>query len=67
MNSRTNSNETALYLAVHQGKSRIVERLVGYGIDLNARDRNGNTPLHVALDRETEDSLSSDTPQLKKV
>ena len=67
MSSRANRKETALHLAVHQGNTRIVERLVGYGIDLNAQDSDGDTALHIALIRDSVDSLSSDTPQLRKV
>ena len=44
-----------------------MERLVGFGIDLNLQDSNGDTALHIALSRETADVLSSETPQLKKV
>ena len=67
MNARTNDNQTALHLAVHQGHCKIVERLVGYGVELNVQDENGDTPLHFALARESVESLSPDTPQLKKV
>lgn len=67
MDMRTNDVQTALHLAVHQGHSRIVERLVGFGIDINAIDRNGDTALHTALIRDAVDALSADTPQLKKV
>ena len=59
--------QTALHMAVHQGHARIVERLVGYGIDLNLRDSDGDTALHIALARQTIDVLSSETPQLNKV
>ena len=60
-------DQTALHLSVHQGHARIVERLVGFGIDLNLQDSDGDTALHIALSRETADTLSSETPQLKKV
>ena len=59
--------QTALHFAVHQGHSRITERLVGFGANLDAQDSDGDTPLHVTLVRETVDPLSADTPQLKKV
>ena len=67
MDAKTNGEQTALHLAIHQGHSRIVERLVGYGSDLSVQDCDGDTPLHLALMRETVDTLSPDTPQLKKV
>ena len=63
----TNDNQTALHLAVHQGNLRVVERLVGYGAELNRQDGSGDTPLHVALVRESAEVLTADTPQLKKV
>ena len=61
--------QTALHMAVHQGHASIVERLVGFGINLDCTDLNGDTALHIALLRETMDklSLSADTPQMKKV
>ena len=67
LNAKTNMNQTALHLAVHQGSTKIVERLVGYGADLNVPDSDGDTLLHIALAKDTVDTLSADTPQLKKV
>lgn len=63
----TNENQTALHLAVHQAHLCIVERLVGYGANLNVQDVNGDTPLHIALIRDNTDVLNSDTPQLRRV
>ena len=59
--------QTALHLAVHQGHARIVERLVGFGINLNLQDSDGDTAVHIALSRDTAKPLSAETPQLKKV
>ena len=45
-----------------------MERVVGYGIDLNLQDSDGDTALHVVLANITMvDTLSDETPQLKKV
>ena len=63
----TREKQTPLHLAVHQGHLGVVERLVGYGANLNVQDSNGDTPLHIALVRDNEDVISSNTPQLKKV
>ena len=60
-------DQSALHLAVHQGHARIVERLVGFGIDLNLQDSTGDTALHIALSKTSADMLSAETPQLKKV
>ena len=59
--------QTALHLAVNQGHARIIERLVGYGIELNTQDSDGDTALHMALSKQIPDGLSAETPQLKKV
>ena len=67
MNEVTDTGQTALHIAVHQGHARIVERLVGFGINLNMQDSDGDTALHIALSRDTTDALSAETPQLKKV
>lgn len=44
-----------------------MERLVGYGTQLNIQDSNGDTPLHIAVARESVEVLTTDTPQLRKV
>jgi len=58
---------TPLHIAVHEGHIKIVERLVGFGANVNATDEAGNTPLHLALARDTMQQPSNDTPQMKKV
>ena len=62
-----NDNSTALHIAVATGHSRIIERLVGFGCGLSLQDKGGDTPLHLALQRDTADALSAETPQLMKV
>ena len=44
-----------------------MERLVGFGVNLNLQDSDGDTALHIALSRKAVDALSSETPQLKQV
>ncbi len=44
-----------------------MERLVGFGCDLDISDEDGDTPLHMALAKITTNPLSDETPQLKKV
>ena len=67
MNEVTETGQTALHIAVHQGHARIVERLVGFGINLDLQDSDGDTALHIALSRDNAKTLSAETPQLKKV
>ena len=67
LNAKTNQGQTALHLAVHQGHARIIERLVGFGVDMNILDSDGDTALHMAVVKETVDNLTQETPQLKKV
>lgn len=62
----TETGQSALHLAVAV-HARIMERLVGYGIDLNLQDNDGDTALHMVFITEMADQLSDETPQLKKV
>jgi len=40
-----------LYRAIHSGDLDQIERHLHHGTDINERDRNGDTPLHVAAHR----------------
>lgn len=52
---QTPSGQTLLHLAALMGFATLVKFLVEHRVDLDARDRNGFTPLHfVALSRSTE-------------
>ena len=44
-----------------------MERLVGFGVDMNVQDNDGDTALHIAVSKELVVSLNTETPQLKKV
>ena len=46
---RDRSGATALQVAVSQGNTEIVRRLVAGGADIFARDRDGNSPLSLAM------------------
>ncbi|XP_019848978.1 PREDICTED: E3 ubiquitin-protein ligase MIB2-like [Amphimedon queenslandica] len=67
IDSVANDESTPLHYAVHQGHVRVVERLIGFGAKLNVQDHDGDTPLHMAMVRQTDGALGSDTPQLKKL
>ncbi len=58
---------TALHIAVHEGHIITVERLVGFGADVNAIAGDGNTPLHLALGRSTMSAPTKATPFILKV
>ena len=40
--------ETPLHVAASKGNSEIVRTLLGYGVDKDAKEENGWTPLHIA-------------------
>ena len=58
---------TPLHVAILKGYSRIIECLVGYGASLNVGDCDGDTPLHLVLDRDKMEALSSETPEMNEV
>ena len=67
LNLKNDLQQTALHTSSHEGHSHVIERLVGYGIDINAQDSNGNTALHMVLMKKSARPLSHRTPQMNKV
>lgn len=67
INVRTKTRLTALHLAVHEGHVKVVERLVGFGANLNATSGDGNTALHLALGRSTMTTPTEESPKIKAV
>ncbi|KAL5266150.1 hypothetical protein ACHWQZ_G006711 [Mnemiopsis leidyi] len=63
INIRNGRLQTPLILAVSQGHTAIVELLVEYDCEVDARDEEGDTALHLALVRQSvsTDSSASDT------
>ncbi|EAX91335.1 ankyrin repeat protein, putative [Trichomonas vaginalis G3] len=41
-------NEGALHLAAKHKLKEVAEHLISHGLDINAKDKNGKTPLHYA-------------------
>lgn len=59
---------TALHCAVIEGNSRIIETLVGHGIEINAEDAGTNTALHIVFMKKLAKPFDDDlTPQISKV
>ncbi|KAJ7421484.1 E3 ubiquitin-protein ligase MIB2 [Willisornis vidua] len=52
VNLKNNRNQTPLHLAVIQGHVGMVQLLVGHGSDVNAEDKDGDTAMHIALERQ---------------
>ena len=67
LNLRNELQRTALHITAIEGHSAIIESLVGHGVDINARDSDGNTGLHVVLINKNARPLSQYTPQMNKV
>lgn len=50
IHDQNKKDETILHVAIKNGKSLdVIRELLHYGIDINTKDINGNTALHVAL------------------
>jgi len=50
--NHSNSNlngETALHLAIEKNNIMLLEKLLNLGLDINSKDNNGITPLHLAV------------------
>ncbi|KAJ7306427.1 hypothetical protein JRQ81_009777 [Phrynocephalus forsythii] len=52
VNLKNNRNQTPLHLAVTQGHMEVVQLLVSEGADVNAEDEDGDTAMHIVLERE---------------
>ena len=59
---------TPLHTAACEGYTRVIERLIGYGADLNATDDASNTALSVVIgNRGVMREASHDCPQIQQV
>lgn len=64
---RNNRQQTPLLLAVSQGHTSIIELLVTRGANINVKDEDGDTCLHVALMRQSVPQEREPTPMLEAV
>ena len=69
MESRSSSLLTPFLIAVASGSLRVLERLVGFGANLEAVDEDGDTALHLVLrNKNPEYKFPNDeSPEIKKV
>ena len=68
MNSQDDMGRTALHLAIQNGNTSVIEQLVKYGAEVNARDAGDLTPLYmIIMYRDYLDVPSSACPVIKKV
>ena len=67
INAKNDLMRTPLHTVAIEGHSRVIERLVGCGVELNCVDNDGNTPLHVVLIKKNAQPATVKTPQLIKV
>ena len=67
INAKNDLMRTPLHMVAIEGHSRIIERLVGCGVELNSVDNDGNTPLHIVLIKKNAQPATVKTPQLIKV
>ncbi|KAG0711656.1 E3 ubiquitin-protein ligase MIB2 [Chionoecetes opilio] len=61
VNITNNKRQTPLLLAVSQGHCGVVELLVNHNADITACDEDGDTPLHLALLKNSTTSLTHPT------
>lgn len=67
INVRNDQRRTPLHTAVIEGYPRVIEKLVGYGAELNAVEDEGNTPLHITLIKKAMKPINDDTSVMNKV
>lgn len=53
------SSETPLRVAIEADLGFLIEKMVGRGLNVNSRDKNGLTPLHYALDHSRKTSKAA--------
>ena len=67
MNAQSLHGLTPLLVAAEKGKSRIIERLVGYGVNLNTCNKDDVTVLHNVIIKKEMEYFTEFAPKLKEV
>uniref|UniRef100_A0A8D0BS99 E3 ubiquitin-protein ligase MIB2 n=1 Tax=Salvator merianae TaxID=96440 RepID=A0A8D0BS99_SALMN len=63
VNLKNNRNQTPLHLAVTQGHMEVVQLLVSEGCNVNAEDEDGDTAMHIVLERQHLMSIMAEEQQ----
>jgi ankyrin repeat protein len=58
-NTRTSAGQTLLHKAAIGGSLKVMLRFLAYGMDINSRDEDMDTPLHFVLGRDDSDPSSA--------
>ncbi|TFK13862.1 KH domain-containing, RNA-binding, signal transduction-associated protein 1 [Platysternon megacephalum] len=64
VNLRNSRNQTPLHLAVTQGHMDLVQLLVREGSDVNAEDEDGDTAMHIVLERQQLMSIMAEEQEM---
>ena len=64
---KTDNGQTALHISAYEGFPKVLEPLIEYGADVNAVDKEGNTPLHLILNQKNMNPIFMQGSVLQKV
>lgn len=67
---RSNTQHTPFHVAVTCGSFRVIEKLVGFGVDVTAVDLYGDTALHLVVKNNVKPynvMPNDECPEMKKV
>lgn len=69
VNIKSLEGHTPLHAAVVSGVPKSIEKLIGHGAGVNAKDNKGNTPLHLLQMMKNREEIqeADDLPELMKV
>lgn len=73
INSKDNSGQSPLHTAISEGKTYLIEQMIGYGVNFNTADESELTPLNILAFLDVAgvtvkfQPISDSTPELLKV